>query len=109
MYEDVLDDSALQAMWDEHPEAFQVDALQAEIDRLRGELDEARRQLSADPVQEAVDSEEYVCLMLGRACLEEGCSWYLSFGEGDEGCAMFMLAESHKNVQISTRNIASCM
>ena len=109
MYEDVLDDGALQAMWDEHPEAFHVDAMQEEVDRLKEELDEARRQLSADPIQVALDEDEYVCPMLGRACLEEGCSWYVSFGGGDEGCAMFLLAESHKNVQISTHNIASCM
>lgn len=47
MYEDVLDDGALQAMWDEHPEAFQVGELQDEIDRLEEELDEARRQCEA--------------------------------------------------------------
>ena len=47
MYEDVLDDGALQAMWDEHPEAFHVDALQEEVDRLKEELDEARRQRDA--------------------------------------------------------------
>lgn len=78
-------------------------------DALDSTAQDARQQPSTDPVEDALNSGQYVCPMLGRACLEEGCSWYLSFGEGDEGCAMFMLAESHKNVQISTRNIASCM
>lgn len=108
MYEDVLDDSALEAMWAEHPEAFQVGELRERIDELEAKLAEAT---AKDPISSTIASDDYVCVcpMLGRACIEDYCAWYLDYGRNNEGCALAWLAESHRNVQISTHNIASCM
>lgn len=79
---------------------------------MRNEIDVKREgtEERVDPVQRAIDRGEYVCPLLGRACLEEDCAWYLSDSVyKDDWCAVLHLAMSHKSVQVSTRNIASCM
>lgn len=60
-----------------------------------------------DLVDDALQHGRIVCPLLGRACVADGCAWFLTYGEDD--CAMAVVAYELEGVHTATHNIASCM
>lgn len=66
-------------------------------DVLDSTAQDARRQPSTTPVEDALNNGEYVCPMLGRACLEDACKLYVYGEDGirknaGTGCAWAVMA-----------------